>query len=73
MNIHGLNPCPFCGKDEYLDYRVNISEPDKIANYTIICVSSNGRGNKGCGTVLGYSRSIDDATKKWNTRAGETK
>ncbi len=68
-NMTELKPCPFCGEIDFLDYRVNHSIPDNITNYTIACVAKNGKLGSGCGTVLGYSRSVADAVKKWNTRA----
>ena len=66
MNANKLEPCPFCGKTNYL---IMLEASHKLGDiilkqYTVVCDAS---GDKlGCGASCGFKHSEQEAVEAWN-------
>jgi hypothetical protein len=64
--------CPFCGSKDHLEVihadelRDDGCESGNGDAYTVVCNYLEG----GCGANCGFSVKMEDAPKRWNTRAG---
>ena len=80
---YGLKPCPFCGRDDTLDYSTAkgneeckhfedeacpmFEESDGCPYQMIVCACGKG----GCGASSGWKQTLEETIKAWTRRGGE--